>query len=369
MSINQQEYIELIKHLNLNINSSSEIIDSLITMTEVRDSYTIGHSKRVAQYAYSLAKEMGEDEEFLRYIYFAGLLHDIGKIGIPDVVLLKPAKLNDTEYELIKTHSTLSYKILYHIKGFENILPAIKHHHERYDGSGYPSNLKAHKIPKMARYLSIVDVWDALTTRRIYRKAMSLDKALEIMEKEKNFYDPKLYKVFIQNAKKYYHLLDRSKKIIYPKLEEYRNDFFFRDNLTSTFNREALLYFIKKGAEREYGIYLGGFNIRHFSLFNKKYGSNEGDKLLITLTRLLFSKIDVFNTFGEIVENKFYIFRAYADHFYILYFGMRFDYLNIKLNKIADEISKQLDIEFYYYKLISKKSSPEKILREVDFLL
>jgi len=361
-NINLQEF-------DLNKNSSYGIINSLITMTEVRDSYTIGHSKRVAQYAYLLAKDMGENEEFLKDIYLAGLLHDIGKIGIPDVILLKPARLNNSEYNLIKMHSTLSYKVIRHIDCFKEILDAVLYHHEKYDGSGYPNNLKGEEIPKMARYLSIVDVWDALTTKRIYRKAMPLDTAIEIMKKESHFYDPEIFKFFIKNAKDYYLIADKSKKIIYPLLEEYRNDFFFRDNLTSTFNREALLYFIKKGAEKGYGIYLGRFNIKHFSIFNKKYGTSEGDKLLMKITKMLFDNIEVFNTFGEIVEKKFYIFRAYADHFYILYFGMRFDYLNIKLNRVAEYISQKVGVDFHYYKLIAKKASPDKILREVDFLL
>ena len=345
------------------------IIHTLVNMTEMRDSYTIGHSKRVAQYAYMLALDNHEDLDFLRKLYLAGLLHDIGKVGIPDVILLKPMRLNDDEYELIKMHSTLSAKMLEHMEEFKDILPAIKYHHEKYDGSGYPDGLKGEDIPKMARYLSIADVFDALSSRRIYRKALSIEDALNIMKKEADYYDPHLFTIFLEGAKDYFNMTDKSHHILYPKLESYRNDFFFRDHLTYTFNREALLYFIKKGAELGFPIYLGRFNIKHFSLYNKEYGTSEGDKLLIKITRLLFNKLDIFNEFGEIVENKFYLFRAYADHFYVLYFGERYEFLNISLSNVAKDISEMLDIEFYYYKLLAKKADPNKILREVDFLI
>ena len=358
----------IVKKLNIS-TTLDKFIHMLVDMTEMRDSYTIGHAKRVAQYSYMLALDNGENAKFLRDIYLAGLLHDIGKVGIPDVILLKPMKLTEDEYELIKMHSTLSAKMLEHIDEFEDILPAIKHHHEHYDGSGYPDGLKGEAIPKMARYLIIADVFDALSSTRIYRKALSVKESLEIMKKESQRYDPKILSLFLERAQEYYSFSDKSHKILYPKLENYRNDFFFRDHLTYTFNREALLYFIKKGAEKGFPIYLGGFNIKHFSLYNKEYGTSEGDKLLINITRVLFKELDVFNYFGEIVENKFYLFRAYADHFYVLYFGDRYEFLNIKLKKVAEKISDMFSIEFQFFKLISKKADPDKIIREVDFLL
>ncbi|MEA2049516.1 MAG: HD domain-containing phosphohydrolase [Campylobacterota bacterium] len=157
-------------------------INHLVYAIELRDAYTQGHSERVAKYSYILSATLGLSLEDCNQIYTASLLHDVGKIGIPDAVLLKPGKLEENEYQLIKQYGTLSGKILEKMEHFKYLAPTVKHHHENYNGTGYPDGLKAKEIPLGARIISIADVFDALTTRRIYRGAMSLEKAISIMD-------------------------------------------------------------------------------------------------------------------------------------------------------------------------------------------
>ena len=171
----------------------------LIYSTEIRDAYTQGHSENVAYYAKHLASALKLSLAECEDVYIAGLLHDIGKIGIPDSILLKPTKLEMNEFELIKMHSYISGQIIEKLEKFSYLKKAVKHHHENYDGSGYPDGLKAEEIPLYSRILSIADVFDALTTSRIYRASMQFSDAIAIMDtmqKQKKF-DPQLYKIFI----------------------------------------------------------------------------------------------------------------------------------------------------------------------------
>ena len=131
-------------------------IEPLVYAIEMRDAYTQGHSRRVAQYALYLARWMGLDEVFVRNIYIVGMLHDLGKIGVPDNILLKPSLLTQTEFELIKLHSILSEKIIKKIELFDDLLSAVRHHHENFDGTGYPDGLDGENIPLMSRIISVV---------------------------------------------------------------------------------------------------------------------------------------------------------------------------------------------------------------------
>ncbi|MEX2114223.1 MAG: HD domain-containing phosphohydrolase [Pirellulales bacterium] len=152
------------------------VVRALTSAIDAKDPYTCGHSERVARIAMRLAEELGCDSKQLDTIYFAGLLHDVGKIGINDVVLRKEGKLTEEEYEHIKTHAQIGYKILVDIKRLDDVLPAVLHHHEQWDGRGYPSGMKGEEIPFLARIVGVADAFDAMTSDRPYRKGMPDEK-------------------------------------------------------------------------------------------------------------------------------------------------------------------------------------------------
>lgn len=157
-----------------------ECLRAIIVSLEEKDSYTYGHSIRLAEYAVMLATEMGLSEEEIREAELSALLHDVGKIGIPDSVLLKPARLTRAEFEIMKTHPVRSERIVQKISSLQHLLPGIRHHHERWDGHGYPDGLKGEEIPLYARLILVVDTFDAMTSTRPYR--LALDKEVAIQE-------------------------------------------------------------------------------------------------------------------------------------------------------------------------------------------
>lgn len=180
-------------------DTSIQTIASLVKATEAKDAYTSGHSARVAELACRLGRYLGLDNDQIKMLQWAGMLHDIGKIGIKDDVLSKPGKLTADEFDHLKTHSQKSFQVLQPVEALQNVLPAVKHHHEHFDGSGYPDGLKGDKIPLLARILQIADVWDALTSNRSYRAAMTDQKARQIMRDEAGTtMDPDLVKSFLE---------------------------------------------------------------------------------------------------------------------------------------------------------------------------
>jgi putative nucleotidyltransferase with HDIG domain len=171
---------------------------AFVETIEARDSYTKQHSIRVSRYAVRIAASMGCSLEDQDKLNVAGSLHDIGKIGIPDNILLKPGRLTEDEYEIIKKHPVIATNIIGHFDMWVDERKIIRHHHERFDGNGYPDGLKGEEIPLLSRVLAIADVYDALTTDRSYRKKMSEDKALGIIrENSGTQFDPKIVDFFL----------------------------------------------------------------------------------------------------------------------------------------------------------------------------
>ena len=158
-----------------------EIIESFATVIDMKDSYTQGHSKRVAKYTAMLATELGYDEETVEQYYNIALMHDIGKIGIPDQVLNKPGKLTDEEYSVIKSHTERGYDVLKNISLMPDIVVGAEAHHERPDGKGYPHGLKNDEIPRVAQIIAVADTFDAMYSDRPYRKRMNFGKAVSII--------------------------------------------------------------------------------------------------------------------------------------------------------------------------------------------
>ena len=166
---------------------------------DAKSAWTAGHSDRVAAHSVSLAKKLRLGRETVKLVKIAALLHDIGKLGISEEILDKPGKLTDEEYELIKKHPEMGEKILSDIPNFEQIRYAVRHHHERWDGTGYPDGLKKDNIPVIARIITVADVWDAITADRPYRKGFNRDKVLDIMKSEKGkLFDPALVDLFLE---------------------------------------------------------------------------------------------------------------------------------------------------------------------------
>lgn len=161
----------------------ANVVRALTSAIDAKDPYTCGHSDRVARVSVRLAKQLGCSDEDINTLYMAGLLHDIGKIGIDDNVLRKTARLSDAEYEHIKMHPELGYKILVDLKQFSDVLPVVLHHHEQWDGGGYPHGLVGEATPTLARICSVADAYDAMTSDRPYRKGMPQDKVNSIFRK------------------------------------------------------------------------------------------------------------------------------------------------------------------------------------------
>lgn len=174
------------------------LIKTLSDTIEAKDEYTIGHSKRVSEYAALIADKMGISEEEISKIKYAATLHDIGKIGVPDTVLNKPSKLSDEEYEIIKTHSTIGADILKNIDMISYTADIARHHHERYDGKGYPDGLSANENSLGARIVAVADAFDAMNSKRIYRNPLSREIIINEIEKNKGFqFDPDVADAFI----------------------------------------------------------------------------------------------------------------------------------------------------------------------------
>lgn len=162
-----------------------QTISALAEAIDAKDPYTRGHSERVAVYASKLGDQMGLRKELIERIYFAGLLHDVGKIGIPDAIITKPDRLTPEEYEEIQKHPEIGAKILEPVEFLHSIVPCVRHHHEWYDGctSGYPDRLAGDQIPLPSRVIVVADTVEAMTSDRPYRKALSLDVVVSEMHK------------------------------------------------------------------------------------------------------------------------------------------------------------------------------------------
>ena len=188
------------KELHAQLDHSENIIFSLVITLEARDHYTKGHSTRVGDLANEFGAFLGFPGKDLVVLKKAGILHDIGKMGLSEAILKKPAALTPEEAEEIRRHPTLGEEICRPLKSMKDILPGIRHHHERWDGSGFPDNLAGDAIPLMARILAILDTFDAMVSIRPYRGRRSIEEALLVIEKERfsGQWDPELTGVFIR---------------------------------------------------------------------------------------------------------------------------------------------------------------------------
>ena len=182
-----------------NERMSIHIIQSLADAIETKDMYTNGHSDRVAAYSREIARRYGYPDKQIKDIYMMGLLHDVGKIGVPNSIINKPGKLTDEEFAIIKTHPENGYKILSNIKEMPKLANGARWHHERYDGRGYPDGLKGEDIPEEARIIAVADAYDAMTSNRSYREPMSQERVrAEIFKGRGSQFDPKFADIMLQ---------------------------------------------------------------------------------------------------------------------------------------------------------------------------
>ncbi|MEL1134678.1 HD-GYP domain-containing protein [Desulfitobacterium sp. THU1] len=172
---------------------------ALSNAVDARDKYTSGHSQRVSIISSAIGQVMGLDIEILQRLELAARLHDIGKIGVPDEILHKPGKLSEFEQEIIRLHPSIAFSILKDISFLNSILPIILHHHERYDGSGYPAGIKGEAIPFESRIIAVADTYDAMTSDRPYRKGQNHDLAIkEIQRCVGTQFDPSIVEAFMK---------------------------------------------------------------------------------------------------------------------------------------------------------------------------
>lgn len=238
--------IKLNKHLNDEIVVSNqrlkesylklkrnnyELIEAFTKAVDAKDTYTAGHSTRVSIFARIIGRQLNMKNDELNKIKVASLFHDIGKIGIPDGVLLKEGRLTDEEFRVIKTHPEIGSGILKPVTMLADILPAVRHHHEKYNGMGYPSGLSAEDIPFHARILAIADSFDAMTSNRSYQKKRTFEEALEELERcAGTHFDPELTSTFVgqfrKNMRFYTRLVNFWDKIHkFDRVEEYKDSY------------------------------------------------------------------------------------------------------------------------------------------------
>ena len=295
-----------------------EYIYGLVNVVEKRDTYTAGHSTRVADYAELIAKKMNFSEHDCYILHRAGMLHDIGKVAIPDSVFLKPTKLSNHEYKLIQEHVTISYEMLKNISIFDDIKEIVRDHHEHYDGSGYPRALTGDDTPILAQILTLADSFDAMTTDRIYKGRKSVQEAiLEIAKLSGKQFNPKVVKAALVSLKDI--VIDDSQHQN-PKtmLEVERFSYFYKDSLTGLYNEYYLRNDIHYFNECNY---LCWISLKHFHKFNKSNGWKSGDAILQELSNVILYQC----------KNEHKVYRFYGDNFFIL-LNKEEDIVNLKLN-------------------------------------
>lgn len=295
-------------YLNEKTKLYEESMYGLIDMMEKRDSYTAGHSQRVAEYSRLIALASGYTHDDADLVYKAGMLHDIGKIEIPDAILLKPDKLNETEYALIKRHSTASYELLCR-EPFSGLANIVLHHHERYDGKGYPDGLKGDQIPFLSQVITVADAFDAMTTNRAYRKSLTKEQAIAILEEESG----KQFNPFVVTIAKAIFadivLPENTTQMPKDLLEEMRFSYYFRDQLTGFYNINYLKFVFAHASDCAVKMLcVDHLNCTQFSAYNKEHGWKNGD---IFLQRIA-------NEIHAIYPDAM-IVRAYSDNFLVLH--------------------------------------------------
>lgn len=307
--ITEQVYLKkkILEQEDIMSQNFEKTLEAFVSIVEDRDSYTGGHSQRVAAYSKMIAKEMGCSEDECELIYKAGTLHDIGKISTPDNVLLKPDRLSELEYKLIKRHVEVSHTILSTIPMYKDIADIVICHHERYDGRGYPKGLCADEIPLLGHIMIVADAFDAMTTNRIYKAKKSVDEAIvELQELSEKQFHPKVVSAAAKVLKSI-EVIDDINQLPITELEKERFAYFYRDQITDAYNSKYLNYVLNQNSINQEFICVNIIYMHNFSKYNEKHGWAEGDKFL--------------KKFADSVIEKFspsFVFRIHGDDFVVI---------------------------------------------------
>lgn len=281
------------------ITNYEETILAFVNIIEQRDTYTAGHTIRVAQYCKLIAEELNLDENEIKKLEQAAILHDIGKVAIPDAVLLKPAKLSPLEYELIKYHSEAGYKMLLKIDMYKELALIIRYHHSRYDGKGYPKTESPDEIPFLSHIMIIADAFDAMTTNRIYKPRKEVKDAIEEIKKcAGTQFHPEIAKAAAKSLKNIE--IQNTTQLPSNELEEKRFSYFFHDTLTGIYNESYLHPMLVK--EQDTLKFLYHMQQHNFSSYNTKMGWEEGNNLIKKVATLLENELpteDIFRFHGD----------------------------------------------------------------------
>lgn len=319
-----QERTEMLEQL------AFQSVKALANSIEARDPYTRGHSEKVAEYAAQIASALGFEDEAIVKIKFAGLLHDVGKVGIPDLILLKPGKLSEFEYSIMKNHPQMSALIVSEISPLKSIIPWIKHHHENFDGTGYPDKLKNEQIPLEAQILAVADNYHALSSLRPYRKKLPKGDVLRYIESEFNKkFNPEIKHVSLEVLNQ----IEESEEVkssILPYIEKFREAMVYIDFLTGLYWYPYLKTFLGEKIAKKQPFYLVYIDINNLSAINKTFGRMKGDEVIIKVA----------HTIQTVFFSPAVVVRAGADDFIIHDSAPSYEIFK-KIDAIKDKLKKE----------------------------
>lgn len=279
-----------------------QTIFSMVNMIEHRDTYTAGHTARVARYSVMIAREMKLEDKEIRKLQKAAVLHDIGKIATPDSILLKPGKLSAIEHDLIKMHAVAGYEMLSKISMYEELATIIRHHHERYDGKGYPDRLKHDEIPLLASIMTVADAFDAMTTNRIYKARKEIDDAITELQALAGLqFHPEVVKAAVKTLQQI-KIPATVDQLPASDLEKRRFSYFFNDKLTGLYNEDYLQIILQNNrGTNEYKCF-HGIHLKNLPDYNKQRSWEAGNQLVKAIAEELqinFPDTLLFRAYGN----------------------------------------------------------------------
>lgn len=285
------------------IKDYEDTLNIMMSLVEERDAYTAGHAERVAKYCVLIGKKMGLAKSQLDLLEEASRLHDIGKIAVPDTVLLKPGKLDESEYASIQSHVTEGYKIVSKMQKYSHLAEIIRYHHEKYDGSGYPYQKTGEEIPIESSIMVVADSFDAMTTNRIYKPRRSVEEAIEEIKKCSGMhFHPAVAQAAI-NALQNIEIPHHISQFEYNIKQDHKLAFFFNDSLTGLYNLEYLKMLTTNDADNLEYIYTSIISIKNFGRYNSIHGWEAGNAILQSIADFLranFKESVKFRVYGDI---------------------------------------------------------------------
>jgi len=285
------------------LNNYQDFIGALVEMIEQRDAYTAGHTKRVAEYSLLIARKMGISESEAQKLVEAAKLHDIGKIVTPDSVLLKPGTLSALEYELIKEHVMAGYRALSSIGSYSELAQIVVHHHEKFDGSGYPYGKSGDEIPMLGYILAVADSFDAMTTNRIYKPRKNVKESLgELLSLSGSWYHPDVVSAALEALSNIEVDANIDQAIGANAIDKERLSYFFQDRLTRLYNEDYLTLMLSGRSIYAKPRALLIISLVNFTKYNKEHTWEGGNDLLVLFADFLTNNIKdtpIFRIWGD----------------------------------------------------------------------